>query len=150
MDKTQTASIIIGKLLNIGGLLQSHGNKMLQPYGLNQQQFSIFFEIAKVGKVKQKDIVNRLELEKGHVSKVVKKLHSLELISIKTSSEDNRSVLLSPTPKGKKILKQCMEMFTNWNDKWLAEINKPTLLATLDNLTLLQKTFQKHAHKNQL
>lgn len=103
MDNLQLAPVIIGKLLNIGGMLQSQGNKILQPYGLNQQQFSIFFEIASAGRVKQKDMVYRLLLEKAHVSIVVKKLHGLDLITITASEEDKRSAWLEPTRKGKQV-----------------------------------------------
>ena len=46
MNKEQIAGIIIGKLMNLGGMLQRQGNKMLLPFNLNYQQFSIFFEIA--------------------------------------------------------------------------------------------------------
>ena len=82
MDKLQQAPIIIGKLLSMSGILQRHRNKILAPFGINQQQFSILFEITKVKKVKQKEIINRLILEKAHVSKVIKKLHQMELINI--------------------------------------------------------------------
>ncbi|PLX15776.1 MAG: hypothetical protein C0597_08520 [Marinilabiliales bacterium] len=82
MDKTELAAIIIGKLMNIGGMLERKSNRMLLPFELNHQQFSVFFEIGKAGKVKQKDMVNRLALERAHVSKVIKKLQNMELIKL--------------------------------------------------------------------
>jgi DNA-binding MarR family transcriptional regulator len=142
MDHLQLAPIIIGKLLNIGGMLQRHGNRVLMPFGLNQQQFSIFFEIAKARKVKQKEMVNRLLLEKAHVSKVVKKLHTMGLIVITTSGEDRRSSWLAPTPKGKRLLKKCMLIFEKWNKEWLEAIDDKQLNAMLDNLTHLQAVFE--------
>jgi DNA-binding MarR family transcriptional regulator len=143
MNKEQIPGIIIGKLMNIGGMLQRHGNKMLLPFNLNQQQFSIFFEIAKVGKVKQKEMVNRLLLEKAHVSKVVKKLQQMELITITENDEDKRSYWLSVTKKGDEILKQCTEMFAEWNKQWICEIDKTELLSILDNLTTMQNIFKQ-------
>lgn len=142
MDNIQLAPIIIGKLLNIGGMLQRHGNRILLPFGLNQQQFSIFFEIAKAGKVKQKEMVNRLLLEKAHVSKVVKKLQKLELISITVSDEDKRSSWLTPTPKGKKLLSKCMRIFEKWNTEWLEAIDDKQLNSILKDLTHLQIVFE--------
>ena len=44
LTKSQMAPILIGKLLNIGAMLQRNGNKILLPYDLNQQQFSIFLK----------------------------------------------------------------------------------------------------------
>lgn len=138
------APVIIGKLLNIGGILQRNGNKMLIQYGLNQQQFSIFFEICMAGKVKQKDMVNRLMLEKAHVSKVVKKLQSLELIRITSSQEDRRSAWLSPTKEGEELLKNCRQMFEEWNKVWMTDIDDEKVPAIVDTLDLLQKVFRKH------
>ena len=123
MKKEQIAGIMIGKLMNIGGMLERQGNKMLLPYNLNQQQFSIFFEIAKVGKVKQKEMVNRLLLEKAHVSKVVKKLQQMDLITVTQNDEDKRSYWLSVTETGKEVLKQCSDMFGKWNKEWIREID---------------------------
>jgi MarR family 2-MHQ and catechol resistance regulon transcriptional repressor len=143
MKKEQIPGIIIGKLMNIGGMLERQGNKMLLPYNLNQQQFSIFFEIAKVGKVKQKEMVNRLLLEKAHVSKVVKKLQQMELITIIENDKDRRSYWLSVTKKGKEVLKKCTEMFAEWNKQWIREIDETELSSILDNLTILQNIFKQ-------
>lgn len=143
MDNSKPAPIIIGKLLNIGGMLQRYGNKVLLPFGLNQHQFSIFFEIAKAKKVKQKEMVNRLLLEKAHVSKVVKKLHKMELITITTSDEDKRSSWLAPTSKGKQLLNKCMQIFEKWNEEWFEEIDETRRNSILDNLTYLQAVFEK-------
>ena len=143
MDNLQLAPIIIGKLLSISGMLQRHGNKVLMPFGLNQQQFSIFFEIAKARKVKQKEMVNRLLLEKAHVSKVVKKLHKMELITITTSEEDKRSSWLSPTSKGKQLLRKCMLIFEKWNEEWIEAIDDKQLKSILNNLTHLQAVFEE-------
>lgn len=142
MDNSELSSIIIGKLLNIGGMLQREGNRILLPFDLNQQQFSIFFEITKAGKMKQKEMVNRLLLEKAHVSKVVKKLQKLELITVKALDEDKRSSWLSPTRKGEQTLRKCMEIFTKWNKEWLDAIDDKQLISTLENLTQLQAVFK--------
>lgn len=142
MDKSQLAPIIIGKLLHIGSMLQRNGDRMLLPFELNQQQFSIFFEIANAGKVKQKEMVNRLLLEKAHVSKVVKKLHNMGLITITPTAEDKRSAWLAPTAKGKQLLNECLSMFTGWNEEWTAKFDNQLLMTMLDNLTQLQDVFK--------
>ncbi len=142
MDNLQIAPIIIGKLLNIGAMLQRNANKLLLPFNLNQQQFSIFFEIAKAGKLNQKEMVNRLLLERAHVSKVVKKLEKMELIIIAPSNEDKRSSWLSTTPKGEQLLHNIMEIIEKWNKEWIAAYDQKQLQSMLDNLTLLQTLFK--------
>lgn len=137
------APIIIGKLLNIGGILQKQGNRLLLPFGLNQQQFSIFFEIGLADKVQQKEMVNRLMLERAHVSKVVKKLQQLGLISIDADAADKRTAWLSVTQKGKETLKKCQAVFEEWNSQWMAELDEAQLQAALDQLDALQKVFKQ-------
>lgn len=143
MNQEEVPGIIIGKLMNLGGMLQRHGNKMLQPFNLNHQQFSIFFEIAKAGKVKQKEMVNRLLLEKAHVSKVVKKLLQMDLIVITETDEDKRSHWISTTKQGEDLLRQCSEMFKKWNETWIRDIDESELSSILDHLTILQNVFKE-------
>ncbi len=144
MTKKEIAPIIIGKLLNIGGMLQKNGNYMLQPFDLNQQQFSILFSIYESGKVNQKSMVNKLVLEKAHVSKVVKKLHGMELIDIKPSDDDKRSSWLIITEKGKKTVKACQKIMYKWNEDWTKDIELSKLQTALESLQVLQSLFNEN------
>lgn len=143
MDHEQVPGIIVGKLMNIGGMLQRHGNRILQPFNLTHQQFSVFFEIAKAGRVKQKEMVNRLLLEKSHVSKVVKKLHHMGLITISKNRGDKRSYWLSVTPKGEETLARCSDKFGHWHREWTSELDDAELASIKDNLTKLQTLFKE-------
>lgn len=142
MNNEPVPGIIIGKLIDIGGMLKRQGDKMLKPFNLNHHQFSIFFEIAKAGRVKQKEMVNRLQLEKSHVSKVVNKLHKMELITITETDEDKRSYWLTTTKKGEETLVRCTEMFGEWHKEWIGEIEEDVLLPIIDNLARLQNIFK--------
>lgn len=144
MDNIQFAPIILGKLLHIGGMLQGNGNKLLMPFGLNQQQFSILFEIVKAEKVRQKDMVNRLSLERAHVSKVIKKLQNMELILVTASDDDRRSAWLTPTQKGKGLINDCMKVFNEWNNEWFSQVDMNQLSSILDNLSHLQEIFKNN------
>jgi DNA-binding MarR family transcriptional regulator len=88
-------------------------------------------------------MVNRLLLEKAHVSKVVKKLQQMELITVTENDKDKRSYWLSVTKKGEETLKQCSEMFSNWHKKWICEIDESELPSILNNLTTLQNIFKE-------
>ncbi len=143
MDNSQLAPIIIGKLINIGAMLQRNSNRLLLPFDLNQQQFSIFLEIAKSEKVKQKEMVNRLLLKRSHVSKVVNKLQKMDLITVTLSDEDKRSSWLSPTQKGKQVLNKCMKIFEKWNKEWIDVLDEKQLNSMLENLTQLQTVFKE-------
>lgn len=146
MNRSEMAPIIIGKLLNIGGMLQRKGDKLLQEFNLNQQQFSILFEINLAGKIKQKDMVNRLLLEKPHVSKVVKKLQGMELITVTQTSEDKRAFWLESTAKGKEVVNKCREIFKDWNLDWASEIPENQLSDLMSNLGTLQSVFKSRIY----
>ena len=85
---------------------------------------------------------NRLLLEKAHVSKIVKKLHSMDLITVTRSDEDKRSYWLSPTPKGEQTLKECMKLFEEWNKEWSGSMDEKQIESALENLTHLQAVFR--------
>jgi len=142
MEKMELANILVGKLLNIGGMLQKTGNQLLLPYGLNQQQFSILFSIGQEDRVKQKSMVNKLVLEKAHVSKVVKKLHKMNLINIEASSTDKRSSWLSITTEGKELVNECRKAISSWNQDWISELSQEQFHSLLDNLTVVQNVFK--------
>ena len=142
MRKSELAPIIIGKLLNIGGMLEKRGNRILQPFGLNQQQFSILFSIQEVQRVQQKDIINKLVLDKAHVSKVVKKLHQMKLIGIEEHAEDKRSSWLVVTEKGKEVAGACRERIHAWNSRWTAQLSSEDLHSLLGALDSLQRVFK--------
>ncbi|MBN2772852.1 MAG: winged helix-turn-helix transcriptional regulator [Prolixibacteraceae bacterium] len=140
-NEKQFPSIIIGKLMNISGILQREGNRLLLPYQLNQQQFSILFEIAKAEEIQQKNMVNRLLLEKAHVSKAVKKLQNMGLIEITPKPDDKRSTLLSITKKGQNLVDQCREMFQKWNSEWFKKFSPEELRQILESVDKLQHIF---------
>jgi len=143
MHKAELCSIVIGKLMNIGGNLQREANRLLFPYGLNQQQFSVLFEIAKAGEVQQKDMINRLLLEKAHVSKIVKKLQTMGFIAIKPISEDKRTALLYPTDSGLEAIVKCRNAFEEWKKETLDQYSKEEILIIMDSVDKVQKSFKK-------
>ena len=141
-------SVIIGKLMSISGILQKESNRLLLPYQLNQQQFSVLFEIARAGEVRQKNMVNRLLLEKAHVSKIVRKLQSMGLIKITPLEGDKRSAILSPTEKGFDIIRRCRTVFDEWKKEKLSQFSSEELLQILESVDRLQKAFINNYSKD--
>lgn len=135
------SSIIIGKLMSINGILEKSANRLLLPYELNQQQFSILFEIAKAKGIQQKNIINRLSLEKAHVSKVVKKLLNMGFIEVLPIEDDKRSSFLVLTDNGKKVVNECRLIFDMWKKERLNQFSQEELDQMLDSLGKLQKSF---------
>ncbi len=138
-----TSNKIIRSLLLLGGFLLKVGNRITEEFGLNQQQFVLLNEIVEKKEVNQKQLVGELLLEKSHVSKIVKKLHTAELISVSKSPYDMRTTLLRPTPKGKELWATGMKKLNDWNTSCLGEIPEKEqnhILGVLDTLQELMLT----------
>ncbi len=128
---------IVRTLLQLGGVLYKTGNRITEPFGLNQQQFILLNEIVEKESISQKELVAELLLEKSNVSKMVKKLHRKELISISKSPYDMRTTLLESTEKGKHVRSECMNNLNTWNKGCFGELDREdaeSALAILENL----------------
>lgn len=124
--------------MNIGALLERSTNRLLLPHGLNHQQFSILFEIFRAGKVQQKDMTNRLLLERAHVSKVVKKLETMGLLEVIPHPDDGRSSWLSVSPKGRALVRTCQGHFEVQKRQWFRRFDTPELVRILEAVSALQ------------
>lgn len=144
----KTTSAIIGKLMNIGGIIQKESNRLLSPHNLNHQQFSILFDIFANGKVQQKNLVNRLMLERAHVSKTVSKLLEMELIELSEHAEDQRASIISVTTKGVRLIEKCRKLFEEWRRINFANLSETELIQTLDIVAKLQANLLNHAKED--
>lgn len=127
--------------MNIGGLIERETNRLLAPHGLNHQQFSVLFEIWRAGRVQQKDVTNRLLLERAHVSKVVKKLEEMGLIQAAPHPEDGRSAWLSVSKKGLALVQTCRASFDASKREWFRPFDTQQLHELLSAVSALQTAF---------
>ena len=125
MESTEIT--IVKKLLLLGTFLQREGNRILQNFGLNQQQFVVLKEIHERGPISQKNICSRLLFEKSNVSKIIKKLAASGLIKVTPLSEDNRVCSLVINKKGNVLIEKCMVQLNNWNVEWLNSFSENEL-----------------------
>lgn len=147
MNEIEYPKVVIGKLLKLGSMLQQNSYMLLKPFGINHQQFTVLFELSKTKRVIQKDIVTILLLDRAHVSKIVKKLNSMELIDIEPNKENNKSSWISINPKGLKLLDSCISVFEKWNQLWISELEEESRQDVLDVLSKLQELFKDKVNK---
>lgn len=138
MDRTLTSTLIIGKLLNLGGTLEKEGNRVLSAWGINHQQFTVLFEIASEEVTTQKEMCNRLRLEKSHISRIIKKLIKMGLITSEACKRDKRSSYLKTTERGKKVINPCLKSLKEWNRKVFLNLSNDELETILKSLTQVQ------------
>ncbi len=118
-SRPEGALYIMRNLLKIGSGLHRNGDRIAGEYGLNQQQFVVLTEIIDRGPINQKQLIGGLVIEKSNLSKIVKKLKSLEFIEITPSPEDGRATLLSVTQKGESVWQECMGNLNTWSVSWI-------------------------------
>lgn len=147
MNEIEYPKVVIGKLLKLGSMLQQNSYQLLKPFGINHPQFTVLFELSKTERVIQRDIVTILLLDRAHVSKIVKKLHSMELIDIESNSENSKSPWISINSNGLKLLKDCTSVFEEWNREWIGDLNVENKQEILDVLTTLQELFKDKVNK---
>lgn len=137
-EREEAASRLVGKLMSIGALLERGTNQLLLPYGLNHQQFAVLFEVFRAGRVQQKDMINRLLLERAHVSKVVKKLEAMGLLVVAAHPDDGRSSWLSVSTQGRALIQSCQSLFDVQKRKWFQRFDTQQLLKILEEVSALQ------------
>ncbi len=108
LKRNEQSIEMINQLIMINMFLQRVGNRQITKFGLNQQQFAVLREITRNKDLHQKDIIGELLLEKSNLSKIIKKLHTMSLISITPSENDGRKTVLNATDKGRKFWNECM------------------------------------------
>ena len=95
---TENAWDIVKDMLRMGSALYRNGDRIAGAYGLNQQQFIVLSEIVNSGPINQKQLVGEMIIEKSSLSKIVKKLKSLDLVTSTSSPDDGRAIVVNSQP----------------------------------------------------
>ena len=113
---------IIKFLLRLGAFLQRKGDRLLEEFGITQQQFIVIKEIQEKKPKSQKEICSVLLFEKSNVSKIIKKLHNKKLIDININPDDQRITMLQITKSGEQLIDNCMSKLNSWNIEYLSSL----------------------------
>ncbi|MFC2027388.1 MarR family winged helix-turn-helix transcriptional regulator [Chloroflexota bacterium] len=135
---TENAWDIVKDMLRMGSALYRNGDRIAGVYGLNQQQFIVLSEIVNSGPINQKQLVGEMIIEKSSLSKIVKKLRSLGLVTSTSSPDDGRAILLGATQKGRTVWKECMGDFHDWQVNWAGSLTKEEVRQTINVLERLK------------
>lgn len=84
--------------------LQIYINQKLSIFGFGSGQYLFFINIAKEDGISQKELSEKLLIDKATTAKAIKKLSKLGYISSTQNNLDKRSFYLNLTTKGKLIL----------------------------------------------
>ena len=133
---------IVQMLLLCGLFLHRQMNMVCQRFGLKQQQFSVLNEIIWHGPISQKELVETLLFEKSNVSKIVKILFENKWIRVMVAPHDRRLTLLSETPEGFAIWKDCMQAFHESSTEFTSLLSEGEEASIIRLLKKLQRAFK--------
>ena len=133
---------IIQLLLKCSHFLQRRTNTVCQQFGLKQQQFSVLNEIVWQGPISQKELCERLLLEKSNVSKIVRILLEKNLIHIAVAPGDRRLTLLTETNEGAALWKDCLPSFDRLSTELVSLLSEADVVKGMRFLKKLEKTFR--------
>ncbi len=113
------------------GLLNSH--LLDSPYSLAEGR--ILFEIASRGECRASDVIETLSIDKGYLSRILKKFEKEGLIERKASENDKRASLLSLSQSGIKVFKQLDSASNQQIEKIIARLGQPELETLVGSMT---------------
>lgn len=130
---------IVIRILQLNGFLLREGNRLIEEFGINQQQFVVLNEIMSKREINQKQLASTLLSEKSNISKIIKKLKALKYIAVRKASEDARITLLTITPKGENVALECISRFNEWNTNWIRPLSRDEVTSAMKALDRLSK-----------
>ena len=108
---------------------------LLDKYGLTYTQYIAMLVVWEYEKITVKEMGNKLHLDSGTLTPVLKKLLSMELINKYRDKNDDRVVIVEVTEKGRKMRDEIIEVPEKMYCKFGKNIeNAVELKRLLDNL----------------
>ena len=140
---SESVTQIVQGLLKCGQFLQREMNQVCQQFGLKQQQFTVLNEIIWNGPISQKELGETLLFEKSNISKIVKILLEKKWIRVAVDTHDRRLTLLTETPEGFAVWKECMQAFNQSSSELISILSEPDQVKAIRFLKKLEKAFKR-------
>jgi DNA-binding MarR family transcriptional regulator len=117
--------------------------------GLSLLQCRMLGLIGSNGEMTFKRVYRDTGLEKSHASRIVTSLIEAGLLRKASDPADQRSIVLTPTARGKKLHKQVMLIAVKRNDRWLEVLSpeqRAQFLTCIDLLTQQSRKLAARMH----
>lgn len=124
IEETDASEIPLGKLVLI--ISRSHFlylNKHLKDFNLKGYQITMLFEIYKGKNLSQNEIGSNYNIDKGVISRTLKKLEEDGFISREIDKDNRRRNIVSLTPKGEEVIEEIIKIFEEWEDEIYQDID---------------------------
>lgn len=108
----------------------------------------IMYDIYEQEQISARDIVNHLRIDKGYLSRVLKKFENKGFIQRKVSADDSRISDIYMTQHGKEIAEFLMKLSTQQIEKSLAQMSDNEMSAIEFHMSKIIKILGGNANEN--
>lgn len=139
---------LINDMVGIYSFLIKTGNRVLKEYDLNQAQFAVLGDIVRNPGRNQKEIKSELMLEKSNLSKIIKKLQNMSLVTTDTPEGDRRATLINPTEKGTATFRSGMKELDKMKVIFTESVSDAELIRISDSVDKMKVIVQNLNSEN--
>lgn len=104
--ETQPSQTLEHQLLQIRDSFRQHQNDIRRKYKISANEMEIILYIHDFGPQRMKTVGERFKIKFSTLTSLVDKIERLNLVKRVNSKEDRRSILVTLTKKGKKMLEE--------------------------------------------
>ena len=125
MAETSSRSKYLGHWLKVvNHAMQVESNRILEPFGVTLSTWYILYQIDEAGRIAQKELQNRLEIESGSMAIIVDSLVRKGWLERTRDEKDRRANFLSLSAKGKQRWKKVPNFIETIREKMMKGVSK--------------------------
>ncbi|MEM6262289.1 MAG: MarR family winged helix-turn-helix transcriptional regulator [Bacteroidota bacterium] len=144
-NKTTNDDVVTGNqadlekyLLNMRDSFRHHQNEIRKKYKISANEMEIILYISEFGPQRMKTIGEKFKIKFSTLTSLVDKIERLNLVKRVNSKEDRRSILVTLTKKGNRMLDEYNEQVKNLAEKISSlggSKEAPSFLDTLEKVS---------------
>jgi len=141
MNNPESANTLEKQLLQLRDAFRQHQNEVRKQYKISANEMEIILYINDFGPQRMKAVGEKFKIKFSTLTSLVDKIERLNLVKRVNSKEDRRSILVTVTKKGKRMLEEY-----NNQIKVLAE-KMSSIASQENNLPQLVEAFERANHE---
>ena len=138
MNEIQSSDSLEKQLLQMRDAFRHHQNEIRKRYKISANEMEIILYVHDFGPQRMKTVGEKFKIKFSTLTSLVDKIERLNLVKRVNSKEDRRSILVTITKKGKKMLEEYNSQIKSLADR-ITEITQsedlPQIVATLEQAT---------------
>ncbi|MDW3649070.1 MAG: MarR family transcriptional regulator [Bacteroidia bacterium] len=138
LNNLQGTSNLERQLLMMRDAFRQHQNEIRKKYKISANEMEIILYVNDFGPQRMKGVGEQFKIKFSTLTSLVDKIERLNLVKRVNSKEDRRSILVTITKKGKKMLEEYNSQIKSLADR-ITEITQsedlPQIVATLEQAT---------------